>query len=129
METIDDTLCKRSTFDILLRDILFPVKPEFKEAIGSARIYWNTLTLERQRLIYYTLREQKRRGEAIKENPRFAIEDCHPVPVNWNGRSGINDMIKTVKMVSARYPSNGRYGIYTAQEAELFGMTEVKPLN
>jgi hypothetical protein len=127
METIDDVLQKKDTFDILLKDVLYPIKPEYRDAIGSARSYWNTLSLARQRQIYYTLREQKRRGETIKENPRFAIEDCHPVPTNWNGRSGINDKMKTEKMVIAKYSSS--YGSYTFLEAWLFEMTNATAAN
>ena len=127
MESIDDVLKKRQSYDYLLKDILYPVKPEFSAYIGAARNYWNTLTLARQRQIYYTLREQKRRGEPIKENPLFAIQDCTPVPTNWNGRPGINDMMKTTKMVSAKF--GDKYGVYTAQEAQIFEMKDVKPLN
>ncbi len=127
METIDDVIQKRSSFDILLQDVLYPIKPEYRDSIGSARAYWNTLSLTRQRQIYYTLREQKKRGEPIKENPRFAIEDCHPVPTNWNGRQGINEKMKTEKMVIAKYSST--YGSYTLFEAWLFEMKDATAAN
>ena len=129
METVTEVIQKRSSFDCLLYDILAPVKPEYKDAIGSARAYWNSLTLQRQRQIYWQLREDKRHGVAIKENPRFAIEDCHPVPNNWNGRSGINEMMKSERMVSAKYKASSKYGIYTLKEAKLFEMEDIKPLN
>ena len=127
METIDEVLQKKDSFDILLDRVLYPIKPEYATRIGAARAYWNTLTLARQRQIYYTLGWQKKRGEPIEENPLFAIQDCTPVPTNWNGRVGINDMIKTTKMVSAKY--GDKYGIYTAQEAAIFELKEIKPLN
>ena len=127
MESIDDTLKKRETYDFLLMDILYPIKPEFSSYIASARSYWNALTLARQRQIYYTLREQKRRGLPIKENPLFAIQDCTPVPTNYNGRPGLNEIMKTTKMVSAKYGE--KYGVFTAQEAQIFELKEVKPLN
>lgn len=101
--------------------------PAYADRESACRNYWNTLTLATQRRIYYTLREQKRRGEYVKENPLFAIQDCHPKPTNWNGRDGINDLIKSTKMVIAKY--QGSYGTYTAGEAKLFEMTDVKPLN
>ena len=127
METIDDVIQKRSTFDILLQDVLYPIKPEFSDAIGSARAYWNTLSLTRQRQIYYTLKEQKKRGVPIKDNPRFAIEDCHPVPTNWNGREGINKRMKEEMMVIAKYGSS--YGSYTLLEAWLFEMKDAVASN
>ena len=129
METLSDVIDKRSSFDCLLQDILFPIKPQYADAIGSARAYWNTLTITKQRQIYWQLREDKKNGIQIKENPRFAIEDCHPVPTNWNGRHGINDMMKRTKMVSAKYKPSAKYGTYTLQEALLFEMTDIKPLN
>ena len=129
METITDVIQKTSTFDILLRDVLQPIKPEYQNAIGSARCYWDTLTLAKQRQIYWQLREDKRHGIAIKDNPRFAIEDCTPVPTNWNGRQGINEKMKSEKMVSAKYKPSAKYGVYTLTEAQLFEMTDIKPLN
>lgn len=107
-------------------DLLAP-SPEFKNCWPAFREYWHRQTLARQRQIYYTLREQKKRGEYIKSNPLFAIQDCNPQPTNWNGRQGINEMMKTAKMVIAKY--NGSYGTYTAFEAWLFEMTDVKKAN
>lgn len=107
-------------------ELLSP-SPCFENVKESFRNYWNSLTLARQRQIYYTLREQKKRGEYIKENPLFAIQDCNPQPTNWNGREGINRMMKTDKMVIARYRDS--YGTYTLQEANIFEMTDVKALN
>ena len=125
METINDVLAKRDTFSHVW-ELLSP-SPEFNNVEGSSRAYWNALTLARQRQIYYTLREQKRRGLPIKENPLFAIQDCTPVPTNYNGRPGLNEIMKTTKMVSAKYGE--KYGVFTAQEAQIFELKEVKPLN
>ena len=110
----------------IMWDLLAP-SPSFKNCWEAFRDYWCSLSLAKQRQIYYTLREQKNRGEYIKENPLFAIQDCNPQPTNWNGRQGINDMIKTEKMVIAKYKD--RYGSYTLFEARLFEMTDIKPLN
>ena len=106
---------------------LLSPSPQFENVRGSFRGFWNTLTPVRQRQIYWWLREQKRRGEYIKENPLFAIQDCNPQPTNWNGRAGINEMMKSEKMVIAKY--QGSFGTYTAGVAKLFEMTDVKPLN
>ena len=125
METLRETIQKSNSFNCLWN--LLQPRREFQDRKEVCWNYWNTLTLARQRQIYYTLREQKRRGDPIKENPLFAIQDCTPVPTNWNGRPGINDMIKTTKMVSAKF--GDKYGVYTAQEAQIFEMKDVKPLN
>ena len=127
METLDNVLLKRDTFDILLNKVLYPIDPKYRDSIGPARLYWNTLSVQRQRQIYYGLSLQKKRGEPIKENPRFAIEDCHVYPTNWNGREGINKMMKTEHMVVAKY--GDRYGSYTLFEAWLFEMSDAVAAN
>lgn len=127
METLDNVLAKRNSFDILLDNVLKPIDPKYADSIGNARVYWNGLSLARQRQIYFTLLDMKKKGQYIKENPRFAIEDCTPVPENWNGREGVNMMMKTHFMVRAKYSQT--YGVYRAFEAFLFQMTNIKPLN
>ena len=101
--------------------------PSFNNVKESFLAYWRTLTLAKQHQIYYTLREQKKNRIPIKEHPLYAIQDCQPRPTNWNGKEGINEMMKTTKMVIAKYA--GSYGTYTRQEATIFEMTNVKPLN
>ena len=126
METLSQVINKRDTFNDFLA--LIPEIPaEFKDRIGAARALWNTMTITRQRQIYYEVRKMLREGEKINPNPYFLINDCHPQPTNWNGRPGINSLIKSKKMVIAKY--NGSWGSYTLDEAKLYEMTDVKPLN
>ena len=116
----------KTSFDYVW-ELLAP-SGQYESRKDACRALWNALTLQRQRLIYATLREQKRRGESIDENPYFAINNCHPVPTNWNGKPGVNDLIKSgEKMVIAKYCAS--YGTYTLREAQLFGMTDLRPLN
>ena len=129
METLDDTLSKRDSFRYVWA-LLNPQGKYRNRQIWERCIkYWNSLSLQRQRQIYYTLRKQLRRGEELDANPIFCIKDCVPLPENWNGRAGVNDMLKKCKMVSARWPDGGKYGVYTLQEARLFEMKDIKPLN
>lgn len=114
-----------SNFDYVW-DLLSP-SGEYISRKDACRGLWNALSLTRQRQIYWHLREAKKRGEKIDENPYFAINNCNPQPTNWNGRQGINELMKTEKMVIAKY--QGSYGTYTAGMAKLFEMTDVKPLN
>ena len=127
MESIGETLAKKDSFQLMWNLLAPQGEYNNRDLWNTCRNYWNALTLQRQRQIYYTLFWQKKRGETIKDNPLFAIQDCHPVPTNWNGRPGLNDMMKTTKMVSAKYGQ--KYGIYTAKEAELFELKDIKPLN
>ena len=53
--------------------------------------------------------------------------NCHPAPFNWNGLPGINSLMKHNKLVIAKH--NGSYGTYTRDEAKVWQMTDVKPLN
>ena len=106
---------------------LLSPSPSFNNVKESFRAYWLSLSLAKRHQIYYTLREQINNKIPIKEHPLFAIQDCKPCPTNWNGKEGINNMMKTNKMVIAKYA--GSYGTYTAQEATIFEMTDVKPLN
>ena len=116
---------QHTTFDYVWK--LLQPAPTYADRESACRNYWNSLSLSKQRQIYWWLREQKQRDEFIKENPLFALQDCNPQPINWNGRQGINDMMKREKMVIAKY--NGFYGTYTAGVARLFEMTDIKPLN
>ncbi len=125
METLSDTIAKQQSFSHLWK--LLEPQGEYLRRENACRAYWNALTLAKQRQIYWQLRENKKHGIAINPNPIFAIQDCHPVPTNWNGKPGINGMMKSEKMVSACHC--GRYGIFTAFEAKLFEMEDIKPLN
>ena len=126
METLDDVIQKKMSKSLLSFMIL--VDPEKKFGFDKPLIEaWNALTLEDQRKMYLYLLYRKWRGEGFYGTPYDIITNCHPYPTNWNGRSLINRLIKETKMVRAYY--NGSYGIYTLDEARVWQMTDVKPLN
>ena len=125
MESLSQVIEKKDTFQIMWNRL--NPRAEFKDRERAARNYWNALTIERQRQIYYDIDCRLKRGEKINPNPLFAIQDSSPTPTNYNGSLGINDMMKTEKMVSARYYE--KYGIYTLKEAKIFEMEDIKPLN
>ena len=82
----------------------------------ACRAYWNALTLQRQRLLYYYLRKQLREGIKLHRVPLFVLKDCNPVPTNYNAQN----LPKNVPMCIAFY--DGVYGVYTREEATLFGL-------
>ncbi len=126
METLDDVIQKKMSKSLLSFMIL--VDPEKKYGFDKPLIEaWNALTLEDQRKMYLYLLYRKWRGEGFYGTPYDIITNCHPYPTNWNGRPLINRLIKENKMVRAYY--NGSYGIYTLDEARVWQMTDVKPLN
>ena len=126
METIDDTLTKR--FAKSLVHLMKVIDPErhysIDETLGKK---WDSLSLEDQRKLYLYLLYRKWRGEGFYGTPYEIITNCHPYPTNWNGRPLINRLIKETKLVSAKF--EGSYGTYTLDEARVWQMTDVKPLN
>ena len=126
METLDDVIQKKMSKSLLSFMIL--VDPEKKYGFDKPLIEaWNALTLEDQRKLYLYLLYRKWRGEGFYGTPYDIITNCHPYPTNWNGRPLINRLIKETKMVSAKH--DGAFGTYTLDEARVWQMTDVKPLN
>ena len=126
MESIEDALNKR--FGKSLVHLMKVIDPDrhysIDETLGKK---WDSLSLEDQRKLYLYLLYRKWRGEGFYGTPYEIITNCHPYPTNWNGRPLINRLIKESKMVSAKY--NGDYGCYTLDEARVWQMTDIKPLN
>ena len=126
METLNNIVTKR--FSQTLVHLLRLVDPERKYKIDAVLAdYWDRLTLNEQRKLYLYLLYRKWRGEGFYGTPLDMIQYCKPYPTNWNGKAMINRLMKETKMVSAFY--NGEYGIYTRDEAQLYEMSEIKPLN
>ena len=108
-------------------DLLHP-KEQYRDLYVPFMREWNRRGLQQQRQFYWFVREKLKRGEVIHDNPLYALTYIHPHPYNWNGKYGMNNLLKQgIKMVSARY--DDCYGIYTAFEAQLFEMKDIKPLN
>lgn len=125
METLSDAIDKKMSKGLCaFLDLVDPRRRFFSDQLVSA---WNKLTLNDQRKLYLYLLYRKWRGIDIYGEPFFIICNCHPVPFNWNGRQLLNRLIKESKLVRAYY--NGSYGIYTLDEARVWQMTDVKPLN
>lgn len=126
METLDDVIQKKMSKSLL--SFMQLVDPNKKYGFDKPLIEaWNALTLQEQRRLYLYCLYRKWRGEGFYSTPYGIIVNCHPSPTNWNGRPLINRLIKETKMVSAKY--DGAYGTFTADEARVWQMTDVKPLN
>ena len=122
-QSIGDAISSRGSIEAFWK----LVDPENKYPYNSAIEEWYRLSLAEQRKLYLYLLYRKWRGLDIYGEPYFVIKNCHPVPFNWNGQPGINELIKSNKMVIAKY--NGAFGTYTRDEARVYGMTDIKPLN
>ena len=126
METLDDVIQKKMSKSLLSFKKL--VDPEKKHGFDTPLIEaWNALTLQEQRRLYLYCLYKKWRGEPFYGTPYDIITNCHPYPFNWNGKPMLNRLIKETKMVIALF--NGSYGIFTLDEARVWQMTDIKPLN
>ena len=126
METISDVIAK--TEHKSLYAFMGVVDSEHKIAWSRHLIEtWNRLSLTDQRKLYLYCLYRKWRGEGFFNTPQEIILLCHPYPTDWNGRPLINRLIKETPMVRAQY--NGLYGIYTRDEARVWSMTDIVPLN
>ena len=126
METVNDVLTKRFSGSLVHMMKVIDPNRQFRidETLGKA---WDALPLVEQRRLYLYLLYRKWRGERFYGTPYEIVKNCHPYPTNWNGLAMINRLMKENQMVSARH--NGEYGIYTLDEARVWEMSEVKPLN
>ena len=126
MESLDNVIDKR--FNKSLVYLMKVIDPERRysidELLGKK---WDGLTLEDQRRLYLYLLYRKWRGEGFYGTPYEIISNCHPYPTNWNGKSLINRLMKENRMVRAKY--DGNYGVFTLDEAKVWQMTDIKPLN
>ena len=125
VESLDSALAKRDSFAYMW-DLLAP-REEFREQYYPCMRIWNKLSHRAQQRMYWFIREKKRRGEKIYDNPLYALTYITPHPSNCNGRQDLDDIFKKCKLVSAYY--NGSFGIYTVLEATIFEMTNITPLN
>ena len=126
METLSDVIDKKINKTLL--SFMKLVDPDRKFGFDTPLIEaWNALTLTDQRRLYLYLLYRKWRGEGFYGTPYEIVKNCHPYPTNWNGRPLINRLIKETPMVRAKY--DGSYGIYTHDEARVWSMTDIVPLN
>lgn len=125
VESLDSALAKRDSFAYMW-ELLAP-KDEYRDLYYPCMRLWNKLSHRAQQRMYWVIREKKRRGEKIYNNPLYALTYITPHPYDCNGRTDLDDILKKCKMVSAYH--NGKFGIYTLTEATIFEMTHVSPLN
>ena len=125
VESLDSALAKRDSFAHMWK--LLAPKDEYRDLYYPCMRFWNKLSHRAQQRMYWFIRDKKRRGEKVYNNPLYALMYITPHPYDCNGRTDIDDILKKCKMVSAYY--NGKFGIYTRLEATIFEMTHVNPLN
>ena len=126
MESLSDVIDKKMSKSLLC--LLKLIDPNYKFGFDKNLIEaWNRLSLTEQRRLYLYLLYRKWQGIGFYGTPYEIVTNCHPRPTNWNGKPLINRLIKEGKMVSAKL--DGSYGVYTLVEAQIWDMTDIKPLN
>ena len=126
METLTEAVEKRMSNSLVSFKKLVDPDRKYEIDLETSKA-WSRLTLTDQRKLFLYLLYRKWRGLDIFGSPYDIIHNCHPVPFNWNGVAGVNTLMKQGKMVIAKY--NGSYGTYTRDEAMVYEMTDIKPLN
>ena len=96
----------------------------------ACRRLWDGFDIDKQREIYRTIRDKKRAGELVSENPWYAIDDNSHQPLaepkDYNGSREFEQMVKTGTLVTANH--NGKIGIYSETDAVAFKMSIIKHL-
>ena len=124
METISDVIDKKGS----IKHFWKIVDPENKYAYETCIDAWYRMDLTAQRRLYLYCLYKKWRGEPFYGTPYDIVANCHPYPTNWNGRPFINRLMKDgTRLVRAKH--HGDLGTFTLDEARVWQMTDVKPLN
>ena len=130
VESIDNILTKKGLTPQqgTIRHLWKIIDPENKFSYDTCTEEWYRLSLDEQRKLYLYLLYRKWQGEQFFGTPYDIVTKCHPYPTNWNGRPGVNSLMKSpTKMVIAKF--DGYYGTFTLDEAKVWEMTDLKPLN
>ena len=107
VESLDSALAKRDSFAHMWK--LLAPKDVYRDLYYPCMRFWNKLSHRAQQRMYWFIRDKKRRGEKVYNNPLYALMYITPHPYDCNGRTDIDDILKKCKMVSAYY--NGKFGI------------------
>ena len=115
-----------STFDYLWQ-LLDPAGTYTVQKESCKRI-WNTLPLQRQRIIYATIRAKQQKGEKVHPNPKFALEDnLNAQPDFLDGYEIDEAWEQNVPLVQVHF--NGLYKICRLADAQAFGLTIARPFD
>ena len=89
------------------------------------RRIWSSLPLQRQRIIYSSLREKLQKGEKVHPNPKFALEDnMNAQPEFLTGTQQDEAWDNQIPMVMVKYQE--RYRICTEQTQKNFELEFVR---
>ena len=126
METLSDALARKDSMQVIW-SLLAPA-PEYQNLYADFMRYWNKIERDRQLQIWYFLKRKKDTKQPLDPNPLEVLKSCKPYPINYNGDSRINSVMKSsTKLVKAYH--QGSFGVYELMDARLWHMTRIEPLN
>ena len=116
-----------TTFDYIWQLLKPTVEFSTRGRTEACRRLWDSFDLERQRYTYRTIRDKKRRGEFVDENPYFAIEDNSHAPKKPTALLPpiINHFGKPLSRNTRYYIAwyNGEKGLYTEEVVKAYHMS------
>ena len=116
----------QTTFDHIWQLLSPTVEFSTRGRTEACRRLWESFDLQRQRYTYRTIRDKKRRGEFVDDNPYFAIEDNSHAPkqkavllepTNYFGKP----LSHSTNYYIALY--NGQKGLYTEEAVRAYHMS------
>ena len=115
-----------TSFDYLWQ-VLDPAD-SYPQVKDTCRKIWDAQPLQRQRIIYATIKQKLRDGDKVHPNPKFALED------NLNAQPAFLDGYEIDEAWDANIPLvhvlfNGLYKICRLADAQAFGLTITRPFD
>ena len=105
--------------------LLLNPAPEYNHKKPDCQGLWNSLTLQKQHVIYRIIRSKKEKGERLHPNPFFALEDNINVePTFLSGTQQDEAWADNIPLVMVKY--RDRYVICTAETQQLFELEFVR---
>ena len=95
----------------------------------ACRRLWESFDLERQRYTYRTIRDKLRRGEQVKANPYYAIEDNSHMPEQWQPRiEPMNYFGRQLPRGKTYYKADyrGQRGLYAEEDVKAHRMANAE---
>lgn len=100
--------------------LLSPVA-EYERKRTDCKTLWDSLPLQRQRVIYSVIKRKKENGERLHPNPFFALEDnINAEPTFLSGTEQEEAWEDKIPLVMVKY--HDRYLICTEEMQKLFGL-------
>lgn len=98
----------------------------------ATKRFWDTLTPAQQHQAFLSITRKVRENKFVQYDPIRAIKENirrmkAQEPENLNGTRKVERLIKTTKLVIARY--KGAFGTYTLTDAERYAMDILRGLN